>query len=103
MDDSWATDFDRMAERPSIPLSWSSRGTVMSSSTSLEEFPSAMVWISTCGGANSGKTSTFVCGRSTIPSAMTATAANTTSHRNLRLIQTMRRMRAPPPALSAFR
>ena len=44
------------------PGSCSSIGTVISSSTSVEELPSAIVWISTCGGANSGNTSTFAFG-----------------------------------------
>ena len=53
-----------------MPLSCSSIGTVISSSTSLEELPSAIVWISTCGGANSGKTSTFAFGIWATPNAI---------------------------------
>src|SRR5215218_5668753 len=69
IEDSWATDLDRRSSKPSIPFSWFSIGTVISSSTSLEEFPRAMVWISTRGGANSGNTSTLVSGIWTKPTA----------------------------------
>jgi hypothetical protein len=62
IDDSCATDLERSWSRPGSPLSCSSIGTVMSSSTSLEELPSAAVWISIRGGANSGKTSTLALG-----------------------------------------
>ena len=41
-----------------MPLSASSSGTVTRASTSAAESPSATVWISTRGGANSGNTST---------------------------------------------
>ena len=64
-------------------------GTVISSSTSLDELPSAIVWISTCGGANSGKTSTLVLGICAKPRVMTPTAAKTTSHLNRRLLRTI--------------
>ncbi len=96
IEDSWATDFDRRSSRPSIPFSWFSIGTVISSSTSLEEFPRAMVWISTRGGANSGNTSTLVSGIWTKPIARVATARNSTIHRNLRLVATMRFIRVRP-------
>ena len=43
-----------------MPLSACSSGTVTSASTSSAEQPEASVWISTRGGANSGKTSTGV-------------------------------------------
>ena len=102
IEDSWATDFERISSRPSMPPSWSSIGTVISSSTSLEELPSAIVWISTRGGANSGKTSTLVFGISAKPSAMSATAAKTTSHRNRRLLaDDLTHQPHPPSAISA--
>ena len=62
IDESWATDFERSSSSPGSPLSCCSIGTVISSSTSVEELPRAIVWISTRGGANSGKTSTFALG-----------------------------------------
>ena len=62
IDESWETDFERRSCSPGSPLRRSSMGTVMNSSTSLDELPSAIVWISTCAGENSGKTSTFVFG-----------------------------------------
>jgi hypothetical protein len=89
IEESWATDFDRICSRPSIPFNWSSMGTVISSSTSFEELPSATVWISTRVGANSGNTSTLVPGISAKPSVMTATAAKTTSQRKRRLLATI--------------
>ena len=58
----------------------------MNSSTSLEELPSAIVWISTRGGANSGKTSTFALGTCATPKAMIAAAAKMTSQRKRRLL-----------------
>ena len=88
IEESWATDFDRRSVRPSMPPSWSSIGTVISCSTSLEELPSATVWISTCGGANSGKTSTLVSGICTKPRASMAVARKSTSQRKRRALRT---------------
>ena len=85
-----------------MPCSCSSIGTVISSSTSFEELPSAIVWISTCGGANSGKTSTFAFGIWTTPKTIIAAAANSTSQRNRRLLETIQRITRYPPALSGF-
>lgn len=62
MDERSATDFERMTSRSGTPFRASSRGTVTSSSTSAGDRPSAAVCTSTCGGANSGKTSTGACG-----------------------------------------
>ena len=56
--DSCGTDFERRMSSPSTPASACSMGTVTSDSTSAVDIPSAIVWISTRGGANSGKTST---------------------------------------------
>jgi hypothetical protein len=50
-------DCDRTAAMPSTPLIASSSGLVTSTSTCSGERPGASVWIETCGGANSGKTS----------------------------------------------
>ena len=85
IDDSCDTDLERISVRPWMPLSCCSSGTVMSSSTSLEELPRAMVWISIRGGANSGKTSTLVLGMSASPSARMPAATKTTSHRKCKL------------------
>src|SRR5215207_2015862 len=98
IEDSWATDLDRRSCRPSIPLSWFSIGTVINSSTSLEELPKAIVCISTSGGANSGKTSTLVSGIRMNPRASVAAARNKTIQRNLRLVLTIWRISERPPA-----
>src|SRR6478672_8934075 len=58
IDESWGTDFERRMSRPSMPASACSSGTETNDSTSAADRPSAAVWISTRGGANSGKTST---------------------------------------------
>src|SRR5918998_1795654 len=102
MEDSWATDLDLMSSSPSIPFSWFSIGTVINCSTSLEELPSAMVWISTRGGANSGNTSTSVSGIRTNPRAIMAAATNSTIQRKARLPATMRRISMHPYRSSVF-
>ena len=56
-DDSPSTDFDRIVFRPIVPFSAFSSGTLTRLSTSSVDSPGASVWISTRGGANSGKTS----------------------------------------------
>src|SRR5919107_4157658 len=89
------TDLERISTSPGIPLSWSSSGTVISSSTCSEELPIAMVWISTCGGANSGKTSTSALRVSPMPKTMSAAAAKITSHRNRKLDPTIQRISNP--------
>src|SRR5437899_3922129 len=58
IDDSWETDFERMMSRPANPFSDCSSGTLTRLSTSAAVSPRHAVWISTRGGANSGKTST---------------------------------------------
>src|ERR687893_463751 len=90
-----ATDLERISSSPGIPFSWSSSGTVISSSTCSEELPIARVWISTCGGANSGKTSTSALRVSPMPKIISAAAAKITSHRNRRLDPTIQRIRHP--------
>ena len=92
IDDSWATDFDRISASPGRPLSASSIGTVTSDSTSDVELPRAMVWISTCGGANSGKTSTFDSGILASENAMNVPARKMTIQRKWRLRETIQRM-----------
>src|SRR4051812_9107035 len=56
-DDSPSTDFERRVFSQDVPLSAFSSGTLIRLSTSSVESPGASVWISTSGGANSGKTS----------------------------------------------
>ena len=87
-----AIDFERSSSRPSIPLSCSSSGIVMSSSTCEEELPVASVWISTRGGANSGNTSTWALRICAAPAINSAIAANRTSQRNRRLEATIHRI-----------
>ena len=94
--ESWETDFERSSSRPGSPVSCSSIGIVISSSTSFEELPRAIVWISTRGGANSGKTSTFAVGICATPKAISAVAANSTSHRKRRLLETIQRISERP-------
>ncbi len=84
-----------------MPLSWFSIGTVISCSTSLEELPRAMVWISTRGGANSGNTSTLVSGICTNPIAITPAAQNNTIQRSRRLVATTHRITASAPSRGA--
>ena len=62
-DDSPSTDFERIVFSPGVPLSAFSSGTLTRLSTSSVERPGASVWISTSGGANSGKTSSGACPR----------------------------------------
>src|SRR5918994_2918505 len=90
-----ATDLERISSSPGIPFSWSSSGTVISSSTCCEELPIARVWISTCGGANSGKTSTSALRVSPMPKTISAAAAKMTSHRNRKLDPTIQRISNP--------
>src|SRR5919112_6669104 len=89
------TDLERISSSPGTPFSWSSSGMVISSSTCSEELPIARVWISTCGGANSGKTSTSALRVSPIPKTISAAAAKITSHRNRKLDPTIQRISNP--------
>src|ERR687890_1448106 len=90
-----ATDLERISSSPGTPFSWSSSGMVISSSTCSEELPTAMVWTSTMGGANSGKTSTSALRVSPMPKTISAAAAKITSHRNRKLDPTIQRIRFP--------
>src|SRR5215211_3622481 len=89
------TDLERISSSPGIPFSWSSSGMVISSSTCSEELPTATVWISTIGGANSGKTSRSALRVSPMPKTISAAAAKSTSHRNRSLDPTIQRIRHP--------
>src|SRR5215210_6386003 len=89
------TDLERISSSPGTPFSWFSSGTVISSSTCSEELPTATVWISTIGGANSGKTSTSALRVSPMPKTISAAATKSTSHRNRKLDPTIQRIRHP--------
>src|SRR5215207_4783343 len=89
------TDLERISSSPGSPFSWFSSGTVISSSTCSEELPTAMVWISTRGGANSGKTSRSAFRVSPMPKTMSAAAAKSTNHRNRKLNPTIQRINNP--------
>src|SRR5919112_452004 len=89
------TDLERISSSPGSPFSWFSSGVVISSSTCCDELPTAMVWISTIGGANSGKTSTSALRVSPMPKTINAAAAKSTSHRNRKLDPTIQRIRHP--------
>src|ERR671919_1699373 len=89
------TDLERISSSPGTPFSWFSSGVVISSSTCSEELPTAMVWISTRGGANSGKTSTSALRVSPTPKTISAAAAKSTSHRNRKLDPTIQRISNP--------
>src|SRR5215218_4334359 len=89
------TDLERTSSSPGTPFSWFSSGTVISSSTCSEELPTATVWISTIGGANSGKTSTSAFRVSPMPKTINAAAAKSISHRKRKLDPTIQRIRHP--------
>src|ERR671918_737294 len=57
-----------------------------------EELPRAIVWISTWGGANSGKTSTFDSGILASENAMNVAARKMTIQRKWRLRATIQRI-----------
>src|SRR3972149_11032068 len=54
-------DDERTVSMPGVPFTALSIGKVISASTSSGESPGASVCTTTCGGANSGKTSTGIC------------------------------------------
>ncbi len=56
-------DCDRTSAIPFTPLIASSSGLVTRISTCSAEKPGASVWMETCGGANSGKTSSLARAR----------------------------------------
>ena len=76
--ESCSTDLDLITSSPGTPLSACSIGTVTRDSTSVADRPSARVWISTFGGANSGKTSTGVPRSCWTPKKISAAAAAAT-------------------------
>ena len=93
IEDSCGTDLDRMSSRPWMPFSPASSGTVTSCSTSEVDRPTQAVWMTTRGGANSGKTSTCIFGSEVMPRIIRPTAAATIRCRNFRLELMTARMR----------
>ena len=88
-----ATDSERMSSRKATPTSRScSIGTVISCSTSAADSPRASVWISTVGGANSGRTSTGISRSCAAPTASRPAARATIRSLNLRLMPTIERI-----------
>ncbi len=83
--ESPVTDEERTYSTPGTPRSWSSMGIVMSSSTSMAVMPGPSVWISTLGGANSGKTSTGIFRSCWVPKTNSVAAMASTRKRNRRL------------------
>jgi hypothetical protein len=90
------TDFERMMSSPGTPARACSSGTVTRPSTSTGESPMEIVWISTRGGANSGKTSTGMRRSCPMPKYIIPMAIATTRKRNFRLVATMKRSIADP-------
>src|SRR5512132_1974207 len=99
MDESCGTDFERMTSSPSTPFSDCSSGMLTSDSTSAADSPRQIVWISTRGGANSGKASTGMSRSCCVPNAMSAAASATTRKRNFRLDPTIHRISAGRPSV----
>src|SRR5262245_45541117 len=74
-------DWERKTSSRAIPLTACSMGSVTSCSTSVAERPGASVWTTTCGGANSGNTSSFECRVAYKPPTKSSTARTTTTTR----------------------
>jgi hypothetical protein len=86
MSDRPRTDFDRITSSPGVPRSTSSIGIVISSSISAAVIPGPWVWISTLGGANSGKTSIGIVRSCSEPNTSKAADAANNKKRNFRLV-----------------
>jgi hypothetical protein len=97
IDESWETDLERITSRPSIPLRPCSSGTDTSSSTSRADRPEHSVWISTRGGANSGKASIGISRSCRTPKNITSEAPTTTRYRSFRLVPMIQRIMARIP------
>ena len=87
-DDSPSTDFERIVFSPGVPFSAFSSGTLTRLSTSSVESPGASVWISTSGGANSGKTSSGACRAVRTPTTISTTDSASTSTRSRSEVET---------------
>ena len=81
-DERPSTDFDRSVRRSGTPFIAFSSGTVTRLSTSPVDRPGASVWISTSGGANSGKTSSGVFCAARDPATISTMASATTTSRS---------------------
>src|SRR2546422_397414 len=79
--DSPAEDLERTTSTPGVPLTAVSMRKVISVSTSSGERPGASVWITTCGGANSGRTSRVMFQTTKLPTTRTMTNATTVRRR----------------------
>jgi hypothetical protein len=75
-----------------MPVSVCSSGVLISSSTSFAVSPSASVWTSTRGGANSGNASTGIARSCAAPKPSIAIPTATMRNRNLRLDPTIHRI-----------
>src|SRR6266566_2235640 len=102
IDDSCETDFERRTSRPSTPASACSRGVVTNASTSAGDSPSEAVWISTLGGANSGKTSTGMLRNCPAASTIIPAAKARTRNRNRMLAAMIRRIIAGDPGTTSL-
>src|SRR5438093_5169723 len=96
------TDLERRISSSGVPLSCSSSGRVISSSTSAAVMPMPSVWISTRGGANSGKTSTGMERMRSMPKYIIAAATAITRNRNFKLDPTIQRIIAVNLSESLF-
>src|SRR5271163_3349459 len=81
-DDNPSTDLERIVFSQGVPLSAFSSGMLIRLSTSSVDKPGASVWISTSGGANSGKTSSGVVSSVRTPNTISTTQAAKTITRN---------------------
>src|SRR5262245_42824670 len=75
------TDLERSTSSRGMPLTAYSMGSVTSCSISLGDRPGASVWMTTCGGANSGKTSRRARRAALTPSSSNSTARASTTTR----------------------
>ena len=91
-DDRPRTLLDRSVFSSLTPFSAFSTGTVTRLSTSAVDRPGASVWISTSGGANSGKTSRGVCVAVRTPTMRSRTARAAATTRRRRAAATRRRI-----------
>ena len=95
-DDNCGTDFERKSATPGTPASAFSSGKVTSDSTSDGDKPSAMVWISTFAGANSGNTSTGICCRRKKPKYIRLAPTAITKKRKRKLVPMTHRIMIRP-------
>ena len=101
IDDRPGTDVEWMFFSHGVPFRSSSRLRVTRSSTSGAERPSASVWTSIIGGANSGSASTGICRDWFAPATSTAVPSATARSLKRRLEPTihLNMTGAPPPSV----